>query len=353
MSRLARARKTGARRAEQRSGGMRYQAAETLLWLALALQSSWGGMTLGEMMAYLKERERPAGRRTVERMRDAIARLCPDFECVDPRERPLRYRIRRSSGGLAGLAGITADDLVAITTAAKVLRRDNLVAQADALHLFAAKLKSRLEYDNKRTLELDVEGLAEAEGIACRAGPRVVVPPETIAKLREAILAFRRVEIRYRARGSGLESRQVVEPYAFVYGQRPYLLARNVSLDKFSYWALANILDIRQLPQSFEKIKGFSLDKYLARSFGVFQEEPVAVVWRFDAEVADDAATFRFHPTQKTRRLRDGRLEVRFTAGGLQEMAWHVATWGEHVEVIKPDALRKMLAHNLTLRRDP
>ncbi|MFC3119550.1 hypothetical protein ACFOHS_19975 [Jhaorihella thermophila] len=34
--------------------------------------------------------------------------------------------------------------------------------------------------------------------------------------------------------------------------------------------------------------------------------------------------------------LEDGRLEVRFHAGGWLEMAWHLYQWGDSVEVVAP-----------------
>jgi len=38
-----------------------------------------------------------------------------------------------------------------------------------------------------------------------------------------------------------------------------------------------------------------------------------------------------------------GSLLVRFRAGGLLEMSWHLFTWGDEVEVIKPKRLVSML----------
>ena len=58
---------------------------------------------------------------------------------------------------------------------------------------------------------------------------------------------------------------------------------------------------------------------------------------------ADRAAEWRFHPRQTTRRLEDGSLEVRFEAGGWLEMAWHLYQWGNSVEVVAPEALRRMV----------
>ena len=87
----------------------------------------------------------------------------------------------------------------------------------------------------------------------------------------------------------------------------------------------------------------FSISKYAERSFGVFQEKPVDVVWKFTPKAAGDASEFLFHPNQETERLKDGSLIVRFRAGGLLEMSWHLFTWGNEVEIIKPKRLASML----------
>ena len=40
----------------------------------------------------------------------------------------------------------------------------------------------------------------------------------------------------------------------------------------------------------------------------------------------------------------DGSLTVRFKAGGIDEMCWHLFTWGESVTVERPARLRRRLA---------
>ena len=81
---------------------------------------------------------------------------------------------------------------------------------------------------------------------------------------------------------------------------------------------------------------GFSLADYARRSFGVYQEEPYEIVWKFDKIAAPRAREFSFHPTQKFEERKDGSLIVRFTAGGIVEMAWHLYMWGDHVTVLEP-----------------
>lgn len=55
--------------------------------------------------------------------------------------------------------------------------------------------------------------------------------------------------------------------------------------------------------------------------------------WRFLPEVAEEVATYLFHPKRETERLADGSLVVRLRAGGRQETAWYLVRWGDKVEV--------------------
>jgi predicted DNA-binding transcriptional regulator YafY len=50
------------------------------------------------------------------------------------------------------------------------------------------------------------------------------------------------------------------------------------------------------------------------------------------------------HPSQSIAREPDGALTVRFRAGGLQEMCWHLFTWGTAVSIVAPEELREELA---------
>ena len=43
-----------------------------------------------------------------------------------------------------------------------------------------------------------------------------------------------------------------------------------------------------------------------------------------------------FHPIQVVTDMPDGSLLVEFTASGWVEMAWHLVSWGNAVEVLEP-----------------
>ena len=108
-------------------------------------------------------------------------------------------------------------------------------------------------------------------------------------------------------------------------------------------WRLANVSEARVTSEAFTRDPGFDLEAYARRSFGTFQEEPVDVVLRFTAEAKRDASAFLFHPNQTMQENADGTLTVRFTAGGIDEMCWHLITWGDSVTVEHPTPLRQRL----------
>jgi predicted DNA-binding transcriptional regulator YafY len=85
----------------------------------------------------------------------------------------------------------------------------------------------------------------------------------------------------------------------------------------------------------------FNLKEYAKRSFGVFQEEPYNVTWRFSSAVADAVHEHHFHPSQKIEEQPDGSLIVRFKAGGWKEMCWYLMTWEGQAEIIEPPHLRE------------
>lgn len=322
-----------------RAGGkLRFEKLETLLRIALDMRGTAEGLSLDDI-----QQAHGISRRTAERLRDAIERIFPQMEQANPGELPKRWRI--PAGVLGGMVGFSAEELAALMTAANLARRDNLPEVSRRLETLAAKLKSLIHPQAARRIGPDLEALTEAEGIALRPGPRQTVSDDVLGDLRHAVISCRKVRLHYHARGTGRLSRQLVCPYGFLYGNRHYLVAYSLSDRARDYrlFSLANIDKVEVLEASFERRKDFSLQEFAERSFGVFQEEPFDVVWRFSPKAAADARQFLFHPTQTVEDQPDGSLIVRFRAGGALEMSWHLVTWGDEVEVLMPKKLNDML----------
>ena len=318
---------------------MRYERVKDIIDLAIRLQAARGGLTLDDI-----EREMSVSRRTAERMRDAVDWAFGPLDIVPADDNKRHWRLQ--SNALRNLLGFEAEELTALATAAAALERTGLQEQAAKLREIGSKLRAMQRGAALERLDADLETLTRAEGLAMRPGPRQPVDAALLALLREAILTRRVVTFRYRARSTGQQSRQRVEPYGLLYGNRAFLVAR--AADGWSggprLWRLANISNARLPGERFERDPDFDLGRYARQSFGTFQEMPVRVVLRFDARSADDAAAFLFHPDQSVEENGDGTLTVRFTAGGLDEMCWHLVTWGDSVTVEKPARLRRRLA---------
>ena len=316
---------------------VRYEGLTNIVKLAIRMQGLRGGMTLDEIGT-----EFGVSRRTAERMRDAVEWAFGPLELAESDDNKHHWRLR--SDALRRLVPLSAEELAELGSAAETLERTGFGERATALRELDSKLRATLHTDTLSRIEADIEALVQAEGLAMRPGPRPQLDSDLLAHLREAITTCRIVQVRYLAQSTGRRSRQRIEPYGLLYGNRAFLVGRTGWKNQnMRLWRLANISEPRVTGETFTRDPAFNLQSYARCSFGTFQEEPVEVVLRFTPEAKRDAAAFLFHPSQTMEKNTDGTLTVRFTAGGIDEMCWHLVTWGESVTIEQPTRLRERL----------
>lgn len=317
---------------------MRYEKADNLMQLVLEMQAARGGLTLQDI-----EQRFDVGRRTAMRMRDAVIRNFPQAEEVDTFERTKRWRL--PSGVVNSWIAFSADELADLNAAIGLMSRDNRDQEVKSLRALATKIKVLMKSDKLMQVEPDIDALLEAEGLAMRPGPRPLISETVVNDLRSAIKGCSRVKIAYRRRSDQKLNWRTIDPYGFLHGHRNYLVAwhKHKKGDKYLTFSLPNIEKVEVLNETFTREKTFSLKAFAEQSFGLFQEDPFDVVWKFTPKAAKNAADFVFHPTQELEKQKDGSLIVRFRAGSDLEMAWHLYTWGDQVEVLEPKHLAKMV----------
>lgn len=316
---------------------MRYQRLADIVRLATRLQGTSAGLTLAEIAE-----EFAVSRRTAERLRDAVEAAFGPLLTADVGDNQRHWRLH--STALRQLVRIQPEELAELESAAGRLEREDLDEPARILRGLGSKLRALRRPLPDEAFDEELEALLQTEGLAMRPGPRVRLPARLLSLLRDAIRTRRLVEFEYLSRSTGRRSRQHVEPYGVLYGNRPLLVGRTEWSRSPHLWRLANVSNARTTSDTFERDPGFDLSRYAERSFGTFQETPVDVVLRFTPGSARDAASFLFHPTQVMVENADGSLCVRFTAGGLDEMCWHLFTWSDAVTVEEPAELRERLA---------
>jgi predicted DNA-binding transcriptional regulator YafY len=170
----------------------------------------------------------------------------------------------------------------------------------------------------------------------------------TILRLVESIVSRRRCLVEYRAPRQAAPKRFPYEPYRLlsvhgaVYGVGKVPAYRNlVTL------AVDRIRALELTDEAFVPDAGFDPKRHEAEAFGIVWERPMRVVLRFRADQAPYVREREWHPTQRLATLRDGRLEMRFHAGGTLEIARWILGWGDAVEVVRPARLRALVRATL------
>jgi len=318
---------------------MRYEPSQRLFRLALTLAGTRTGLTLDEMALDLG-----VGRRTAERLRDTLAGLFPQLDGWDDDARVRRWRL--PGGALAGVAEPRAEAVAAVEALGRECATRGEADRAGLLREAAMTLRALMRPAALLRAEPDIAALMEGEGIAIHPGPRPKLDPALLPTLRRAILGVQLVAVRYARDGDEAPVTRILCPYGTLYGGdgRAWLVGHVEDLPDMRLWRLDRIASMDLLDRSFTRRADFDLAAYAAQSFGVFQEEPVDVVLRVAPEAAGEARCWMFHPSQTLEPEPDGALLVRFRAGGVLEMCWHLFTWGTTLSVVAPDDLRRTLA---------
>jgi len=169
-----------------------------------------------------------------------------------------------------------------------------------------------------------------------------------ILRLVEAILSRRRCRVEYQAPWRNRRSAFPFDPYRFilVHGGL-YCLGKVPAYADIAPLAVDRIKSLDLTAEGFTVDPAFDPKRYETEAFGVAWEKPMTVVVRFRADQAPYVREREWHPTQKIRELRDGRVELTFRAGGAFEIMRWILGWGAAAEVVRPPALRREIASTL------
>ncbi len=319
---------------------MRHEKGARLLELARLLASTAEGLTLDEMAERLG-----VGRRTAERMRDAVWEVFPQMEAVD--EPPTkRFRI---PAGLDGLfQAPTAEELASLAAAAELMDRQGAGARGAALRSLEQKVLSATRAAARRRLAPDLEALLQAETVAVSAGPRPFEDEAVLGAVREALKSLSALRFRYEGGREPGRTREVT-PYGILFGRSNYLVASEGDTGPRN-WRLDRIFDVEVTDTPAARPEGFSLQAYADESFGIYQDDTHDVVLRaVTPEGVEDALRWRFHARQTVEPQPDGSVIIRFRSSGMRELAWHLFTWGDKVQIVEPQALKDIMRAELAV----
>ena len=171
--------------------------------------------------------------------------------------------------------------------------------------------------------------------------------------LSSAIRAQQEVTFDYRKLGSKAFETRRLQPYHltcvnhqwYTLGFDPFRKAKRTFM-------LGRMQNVELLDTRFKRPKGFSADKFLKGSFGVFSgTEPVEIRIWFDSFAARLVRERTWHHSQKIIALPNDELELSLMLTSTIEIQQWVMTWGSHAKVLAPVELIRTLLVDLEQMR--
>lgn len=316
---------------------MSFEKARDLIDLVTWLSANRTGITIQDV-----EERFNIVRRTAQRMLHTAEQMFIDIETIKTETGQKVWRLRHNPATY--LIRVSPEELSTLELARQTLEKQGALQEAQLINSLGRKVRALMPSNKANAIETDRTALLEAQGVIARPGPRPKINEDILSVIGDAIKACMIIELVYE--GSKKPVKRILAPYGILYGTRPYLVAHDhdKGIDQLRYFRLDRISTPALTDKYFERDETFDLNEYAKMSFAVFQndEEYGEVVWKFTPEAAESAASFSFHPDQVLEPQKDGSLIVRFHASGHLEMCWYLYSWGNHVEVLKPESLRRL-----------
>src|SRR3954454_11560822 len=167
-------------------------------------------------------------------------------------------------------------------------------------------------------------------------------PGTSTSLLIEAILRKRRCQVEYNTPGRTTPKRYDLDPYCLLLvGGGIYVVGRVPKHTRVGTFAVDRLVSLALSDTPFEVDSTFDLQKCRQDAFGVSWSDPMEIVLHFRAEQAPYVRERMWHPSQQITDLPDGGVRLTFRAGGLFEIRRWILGWGDAVEVIEPESLRR------------
>jgi predicted DNA-binding transcriptional regulator YafY len=295
-----------------------------------------GGIDVDDLAAELD-----CVRRTVYRDLDALQYA--GFPVVsEKRDGRVYYRFLETFR--LGDVPFTADEVLALAFGEDLLRTLEGTVFHDSIRSALGKIRAGLGPE----LAAYLERLAESFRVLPGPHKRYAEYRETIRVLHDAVLRRRTLRMRYRTGRTGRTATRALDPYRVWYKAGGlYVVGRDHLSGEIRTFAVDRIRALEATDARFEIAPGFDFEATIGASFGVIAEPARHVrivferVWRTYVEERT------WHPSQRLRPLRGGRLELTLDAGSVAELRSWVLSFGSGAEVIEPPDLREAVRREL------
>lgn len=159
----------------------------------------------------------------------------------------------------------------------------------------------------------------------------------------EALLASRSVQIEYYSpHNSETTTRDILPLHLLYYMGTWHIIGHCALKNELRDFVLSRIKTIAPCTNKIiARVSAGQVRDYIRRTFGIFRgKETAKVCLRFSPNIAPWIAEQAWHPAQKTRIDKDGRLCLTIPVADYREIKREILKYGSQVEVLSPKALR-------------
>lgn len=308
----------------------RLNKAEEIIELAMMFQNSYCGLCIDDIQEHFE-----CSRRSAERMKSLLFDMFPEkVEEVPTSDKKKRWRFVK--GTMNFLISFTAMELANLMFLSQLTQDES---RKKVINELIEKIKALTPRRRFQSIQTDIEAIMESEGFAVRQYSRPLVKSKTIENLRNAMIAYKKVQFDYPTDKGN--RRITLNPYGLIISDKHYLVGFNEYVNDLRLYKVDKISNLDILDEYYLKDEKFSLTEYCKNSFSIYQEEPLNITLEFDKSVAEDVLNYHFHPTQKMKQLDSGNVQVKFTCGGKYAICHELFKWGTNVQIKKPAELKE------------
>ncbi len=150
-----------------------------------------------------------------------------------------------------------------------------------------------------------------------------------------------------------LKNEITIDPYHLYHrNHKWYLIGRSHFHQKTMHFELNHINNFNISGKCFINNGNFDINEYIDNAWHTKSDYGLYnVKLRFSAQVAQEVAAIQWYKTQQITNHGDGSITVEFVAYSLNEITRWVLSYGDNVQVVSPEVLRKnvaKIANNIT-----
>ncbi|MCR5266351.1 MAG: WYL domain-containing protein [Cyanobacteria bacterium RUI128] len=273
--------------------------------------------------------------RTASRIKEIISDVFEVEEVPNFHSKTKKWRLSR--GTLDSIIAFTADEIATLEDCQAYMKSQNYTNRCDLLPEIINKMRIATR---KRSVGRDAEDLLEYHGFAVHQAPKIRLDNEVVENISKAMLEQKYLTFWYKNK-KGEEKFRKVAPYAVIYSEYTYLVAKEDDSDIFKHFLLYKMKNVRIPGAYFEKDETFNLQEHMSKSFGAYQDKtPMKIKLLFSKEVREVIENYSIHPNQELELNPDGTTTVTFEAGGAYEICWFLFRWGKDVDILEPQELK-------------